>query len=501
MKLSDIIYNGEYKSNFPLEDIDINSITTSVADIQNDTLFVVIKSINFDVSKIINEVINSSPAALVCEEDFIVPKTNVPIIKVKNTRTALPYLFSRFYQIDYSKMRFLAVTGTNGKTSTATMLTHILRYAGKSVGFIGTGKIEINGVRITDLKYSMTTPDPHLLYMSIKKMQQAECEFVVMEVSSHALYFDKVLPIPYEISMFTNLSPEHTDFHKTMDEYFLTKMKLFKQTKLGIFNMDDKYSAQAMREWEGEKLCIGILHDADIVARDVILEGFSGSQYIYREKNRLFKVVLNLGGAFNIYNSMMALCAAIKLKIKPCVAKAAIRDLDFIDGRMEIIEDAITVIIDYAHTEEALKNVLKTINTAKKYEQNITTVFGCGGERDRLKRPKMARIAEIYSDTVIVTSDNPRGESESDIIKDVLTGFENDAKRTVITSRKAAISHAILSAKDGDIIAVIGKGHERYNIDRNGVHDFDERAVIQAALKQRTETKHENYSKHKINAE
>ena len=501
MKLSDIIYKEEYSSERQIENIEINSITCALADIQNDTLFVIIRSINFDVSKIINDVINSSPAALICDEEFQVPNTDIPVIRVKNTRKTLPYLFSRFYQIDYSKMRFLAVTGTNGKTSTATMLTHILRYAGKSVGFIGTGKIEINGVRVTDLKYSMTTPDPQLLYASIKKMEEADCEFVVMEVSSHALYFDKVLPIPYEISIFTNLSPEHMDFHKTMDEYFNTKMKLFTQTKLGIFNMDDKYSRDAMKECKCEKACIGILQDADIVARDVILSGFSGSQYIYREKNRLFKVILKLGGAFNIYNSMMALCAAIKLKIKPCIAKAAIGDLDFIDGRMEIIEDAITVIIDYAHTEEALKNALKTINTAKKHKQNVTTVFGCGGERDRQKRPKMAKIAEVYSDAVIVTSDNPRGECESDIIKDVLAGFESDAKRSVITSRKAAITHAILSAKDGDIIAVIGKGHERYNIDKNGVHDFDERAVIHAALKQRKESKHENYSKLKINVE
>ena len=235
MKLSDIIYKEEYSSERQIENIEINSITCALADIQNDTLFVIIRSINFDVSKIINDVINSSPAALICDEEFQVPNTDIPVIRVKNTRKTLPYLFSRFYQIDYSKMRFLAVTGTNGKTSTATMLTHILRYAGKSVGFIGTGKIEINGVRVTDLKYSMTTPDPQLLYASIKKMEEADCEFVVMEVSSHALYFDKVLPIPYEISIFTNLSPEHMDFHKTMDEYFNTKMKLFTQTKLGIF--------------------------------------------------------------------------------------------------------------------------------------------------------------------------------------------------------------------------------------------------------------------------
>lgn len=500
MKLSDIIYKEEYESIENIGNVDIRNISTSVSDTQKDSLFVIIKSIKFDVSRIIKDVINSSPAAIICDKNIEMPTTSIPLLRVENTRVILPFLFSRFYQIDYSRMKFAAITGTNGKTTTATMLTHILKYAGKRVGFIGTGKIEIDGVRITDSKYSMTTPDPHLLYAAIKEMENAGCEFVIMEVSSHALYFDKVLPIPYEIAIFTNLSSEHMDFHNSMEDYYTTKLKLFKQSKFGIFNADDRYSSQAMKDCECDSLSIGIVHDADIMARDVVLSGLDGSQYIYRETGRLFKVILKLGGAFNIYNSMMALCAAIKLNVKPCVAKTAVASIDFIDGRLEIIEGDVTVIIDYAHTEEAFKNILKTIKISKKREQNLIVVFGCGGERDKTKRPKMAKIAEEYSDTVIVTNDNPRGESENEIIEDVLSGFSDDTKRTVITSRKSAISHAILSANKGDVIAIIGKGHERYNIDKNGICNFDERTIIKEALNKRKEnTHHENCSKHKIN--
>lgn len=494
MNLSKLIYDGEYTSDREIQNIEIDEITTSVSEITPKSLFVVIRSIKFDVTKIINDVFSRSPAAIICDKGFNFEKSNIPIIYVENTRATLPYLFSRFYEIDFSKLRFCAVTGTNGKTSSATMLTHILRFARKSVGFIGTGKIEINGTRITDMKYSMTTPDPHQLYFSIKQMQNAGCEFVIMEVSSHALYFDKVLPIPYEVALFTNLSPEHMDFHKNMTDYFYTKLKLFSQAKLGIFNMDDEYSSRALSEARCKKISIGVIRDADVMARDVKMMGLDGSEYIYRDSNRLFKVKLNLGGAFNIYNSMMALSAAIALGIKPCVAKDAIEKLGFIDGRIEIIKSDITVIIDYAHTEEAFKNVMKMIKSSKKQEQNVITVFGCGGERDQSKRPKIAKIAEENSDFVIVTSDNPRGENESDIIKDVLSGFDKYEKRAVITSRRAAISHAILAAGAGDIVAIIGKGHERYNIDGNGIHYFDERDVIRESLDKRKRGIYENLS-------
>ena len=485
MKLEEILSDDVYTCNREISDIEIDGITTSAQKIKSNTLFVVIRSINFDVGKIINYVINKRPCAIICDFELPVPQCDIPTVRCENTRRILPYLYSRFYGIDYSKMRFCAVTGTNGKTSTATMLAKILSHSGKKIGFIGTGKIIIGKKLITPKKYSMTTPDPELLYSVLSEMQSEECEFVVMEVSSHALYFEKVAPIPFEISVFTNLSSEHMDFHANMTDYYNTKLKLFSQTKIGIFNSDDKYSLQASKDAPCNKRTVGIEKSADIRATDITSLGLFGSEYIYRERNRLFKVKLHLGGIFNIYNSMLAISAAVSLGVRPCVAKEAIGEIEFIDGRLEIIKDDITVIIDYAHTEQAFINVLKTINSAKNSEQKLTTIFGCGGDRDSSKRPKMAAVAEMYSDYVIVTTDNSRTESKGKIIKDILSGFRSTEKRKVITSRAVAIENAILSANKNDIVAIIGKGHERYNIDNHGYKDFDERDIIKGALKKR----------------
>lgn len=485
MKLFELINKEEYSVDKDTENVEIDSITTTPSKIGPQTLFVLLKSISFDVNKILGYVINRRPAAIICDYDISFNSESIPILRCESTRKALPYIYSAYYGIKYEKMRFCAVTGTNGKTTTATMLSHILVHSGFRVGFIGTGKITVNNKTITDSKYSMTTPDPELLYYAIKEMENAGCEYVVMEVSSHALHFEKVAPIPFEISIFTNLSPEHLDLHRDMDNYFKTKMKLFSSTKVGIFNTDDEYSKRACHEASCEKIKTGILSSADITAKDITLNGLSGSEYIYSENGCLFKIKLCIGGKYNIYNSMMATAAAIRLGVKPSMAKEALAKLELIDGRLEILKDDVTVIIDYAHTEEAFLNLLKTVNAAKNNEQNIITVFGCGGNRDSSKRPKMARVAEKYSDFVIVTTDNSRAESESKIIKDILTGFHSENQRKIITSRKSAIEYAILTAKRGDIITVIGKGHERYNIDKNGYSDFDERAIIKNALRKR----------------
>ncbi len=485
MKLCELIFKDEYNSLSDITDIEIKNVTTSLNKINSNTLFIFLKSIKFDIRKIIKCVLELKPKAILCDEDLSIDEGNIPIIKCPNTRAILPYIYARFYKVDFSEFHFVGITGTNGKTTTATMLSHILSYSGKKVGFIGTGKIIINGEIITNFDYSMTTPDPEYLYFILSKMQAAKCEYVVMEVSSHALYFEKTAPIPFEVAVFTNLSCEHLDFHKTIDEYFEAKMKLFSAAKLGIFNADDEYSKKAYTMAKCKKISIGILNEANIMAREVKLSGLYSSEYICREDSRLFKVRLKLGGAFNVYNSMMATAAAINLGISPNHIKEALSHLEFIDGRLEIIKDEITVIIDYAHTEEAFEKILNFIYSNKNMGQKLITVFGCGGERDKSKRPAMARTAEKYSDLVIVTNDNSRAESEIEIIRNILSGFKKTEKRKVITSRKSAIEYAIASANAGDIVAIIGKGHERYSVDRNGIHYFDEREIIRNALKKR----------------
>ena len=489
MKLCELLENDEYTCSFDIESIEIQNVTCHTENIGEATLFVLLKGIKFDTRKIISYIISKAPVAIVCDEDWEI-ETSIPLIRVKSARRALALLCSRFNKIDYSRTRFIGVTGTNGKTTTATMLYEIMLHAGKNAGFIGTGKIEFMRNRLSEKNYSMTTPDPEILYPAIKRMQSSGCDVIVMEVSSHAMVLEKLSPIPFSHSVFTNLSPEHMDFHSDIEDYYRAKLQLFYQSDVGVFNADDKFSSRAMTDADipCKKTSVGVLWNAEAMARDVILNGFNGSSYIYREKNLIFKVKLSIPGHYNIYNSMLALRCAISFGIKPYIAKEAINEIKSIDGRFEIIKDDVIVIIDYAHTENAFENILKSVKSIKNRGQNIITVFGCGGDRDKYKRPKIASVAEKYSDQIIVTEDNSRSESTIEIISDILSGIEDTAKRKVITSRAQAISHAILSANKNDIVIVLGKGHERYSIDKNGYRDFDERIVIKDALEKRRST-------------
>lgn len=486
MKLCELLYENEYSCGKDIKNLEIKNVTSRSDNISEGTLFVAIKGIKFDTGKIINYILSREPVAIVCDEDFDI-EAEIPLIRVRNARRTLALLCSRFNGIDYSQTRFIGVTGTNGKTTTATMIYEIMLHAGYRAGIIGTGKIEFMRNRLSERSYSMTTPDPERLYSSIKKMQLSGCEVIVMEASSHALALDKLAPINFSHSLFTNLSPEHMDFHTDMEDYYEAKLKLFTQSEIGIFNADDKFSSRAMNDARIKctKMSVGALWDADAMARDVILNGFRGSSYIYRESNLLFRVKLSIPGYYNVYNSLLALKCAISFGIKPYVAKEAVNNIKKIDGRFEIVCDDVMVIIDYAHTEHAFENILKSIKSAKKQGQNIITVFGCGGDRDKSKRPKMASVAEKYSDFIIVTQDNPRGESEIEIISDILSGIKDTKKRKVITSRSQAISHAILNAQADDIIIILGKGHERYCVDKYGYHEFDERTIIRNALETR----------------
>ena len=493
MNIADILSGVEYECDTDITNIDVKSLTSDKNKIADATLFVLVRGISFDTDAIIDYIIARRPIAIICDEDRSI-ECDIPLIKVKDARRALALSCSNFFGVDYGKTRFIGVTGTNGKTTTASMIYEIMKHDGRRCGFIGTGKIEFMGRLLTDKVYSMTTPDPELLYECIATMQAQECEVIVMEVSSHALSLQKVAPIPFSHSVFTNLSSEHLDFHGNMENYYKAKLSLFSQSENGIFNADDEYSARAMKECPDtcKPTGIGILWDADAMARDLILNDLCGSSYIYREACLIFKVKLKVAGYYNVYNSMLALRCAISFGVRPCIAKEAISNMTGIDGRLEVIHDAVTVIIDYAHTEGAFENVLKTVNSAKRVGQRITTVFGCGGDRDRTKRPRMAAVAERLSDLVIVTQDNPRTESESAIICDILEGFSTPEKRKVITSRKSAVTSAILDAEDGDIVMVLGKGHERYNIDARGYHDYDERQIVKDALEMRRRRKDED---------
>lgn len=431
------------------------------------------------------KLIPTSPLATVCAEETVLPE-NIKAIRVKNPRSVIAKIYSRFSEIDYSCFKLIGVTGTNGKTSTATFIKHAFLSDGTKVGFIGTGTISIGEQIINDDFYSMTTPDPWMLYPMLKKMECAGCKVVVMEVSSHALELGKVDPLRFDIGIFTNLSMEHLDFHGDIEKYFTAKKKLFSLCDKAIINLDDYYGRKLIKELDCDKVTVGILWRGDAYVSNIQNRGFDGIEYLYHGRGYSFTMKLMAAGIYNIYNSMLAIAACTELGLKPCAVKRAISSLPTINGRYEIIKGDVTVIIDYAHTDTAMENILKNLIMAKSKDQRVTVVFGCGGERDRTKRARMAAVAEIYADNIVITSDNSRGESTDKIIADIVDGFTNNNYK-IIKDRKTAITESIISADKNEIIAIIGKGAEKYNIDSTGYHKFDEREIINSALAQRGE--------------
>ena len=480
MKISDIIYREEYILSEVSDEIDFGKITTDPREICNGDLLIIPSSkkttqpISFKVD----------PVAVICGENIILPE-NISRIIVKNPRLAASNAYCRYENFSQENMKIIGVTGTNGKTTTATLIMNVLSGVGYKVGFIGTGKIKIGDDDITPENYSMTTPDPPLLYRTLKLMQTLECDVVVMEVSSHALALDKVTPIEFDYAVFTNLSPEHTDFHIDMEDYFASKLRLFKKSKCSIFNIDDEYGKRAHSNCEGKKISAGILWRGDVWASNVNNYGFDGLSFTYHKDKFSFKMRLPIAGIYNTYNSLLAATVCIEMGCKPCEVKKVLENAKPIKGRYEIINDKISVIIDYAHTSTAFRTILSELYSIKG-KHKLTVVFGCGGDRDKAKRPEMARIAENYADRIILTADNSRNENTKDIISDIIKGFQRGSYE-IKERREEAICSAILDANDGDIIAIIGKGPEKYNIDKDGYHPFDEREIIQFALKNRSD--------------
>ncbi len=478
MRLKDLIFDGEYISCDIDLDESIDSVTREVGLIGPGTLFVIANS------KKIPE-FRERPLAVLCDANAEVPE-GIATVRVYEIRRMIAEIFFRFYKVNTRKMKMIAVTGTNGKTTTATFIKTILEYSGQKVGFIGTGKISIGGRTLSGENYSMTTPDPELLYKVLSIMQADGCDAVVMEASSHALALDKLEPLFFDYAIFTNFSSEHMDFHGTREEYFLAKKKLFSKCKTAVLNIDDRNVRELYKELSLRVIRAGVLWRGDVYATEIESSALDGTRYLYHGNNFLFIMKMQTSGVYNVYNSLLALTTCIDIGVKPKDAKEALEGLPYVEGRFEIIKGRIKVIIDYAHTDSAFESVMKNIATLKNGRNKITVLFGCGGERDREKRPKMARLAEKYADRVIVTSDNSRGEDPAIIIADIVSGFTLD-KFEIIEDRREAIIHAIRTSCDGDIVALIGKGAEKYNIDKGGYHRFDEKEIASYAMSLRKE--------------
>lgn len=462
----------------------INLVNYDSRKVNLNDVFVCVKGYQTDGHKFAKSAIDNGATVIVCEDDIDDNNKDVTIIKVKDSRKALAQIACNFYDNPSKKMKMIGVTGTNGKTTTAFMIKTILEAEGKKVGLIGT---IANYIGKEKIETERTTPESLELQELFNDMVNKECEYCVMEVSSHSLALDRVYGVEFETGIFTNLTRDHLDFHKTFENYYEAKYKLFQRSAISVINVDDKYGMRVVEDLKKENnlnfVTYSIKGDSNLKAYDENYESDHISFELNLDKKEKF--IVGLPGEFNIYNALGAIAATYKLGISIESIKKGIEEVVVV-GRCERVGRKFnlpyTIILDYAHTPDGLDNILKT---ARGFTKNrLISVFGCGGDRDKVKRPQMGKIGSDLSDIAIVTSDNPRTENPSEIIKDIVVGIDKD-NYEVIENRKDAIKKAIDIAQAGDVIVIAGKGHETYQILNTGKIHFDEREVVDEILNSR----------------
>lgn len=494
MKLSSLLFPGEYRSQSDPCRIEIERIAVCGDAIGPGCLFICLHGLHYDAHHLLRTAKEKGAVAAIVEDggDYPMPK-GLPIFSVPSTRRAMAFAYCRFFDSPARDMKLIAVTGTNGKTSTAFMLYHLLCAGGLRVGMIGTvGSFSVvrnyHDLLVQGKMQTMTTPDPEVLYAVLHEMQRDGIEYVVMEASSHALALEKLAPLSFALGLFTNLSPEHLDFHKSMRAYLAAKASLFRACKRAIVNFDNDFAEELSEQISCPILRCGAVYHEEYNAEEIRLLGSEGVSYIYASPTLRIPISLSIPGSFTVYNSLLALTAALTLGIAPAVAERALRSFSGVPGRMERLPlpgADFSVFIDYAHTEAALENLLLTVASFRREGERIVLVFGCGGDRDTGKRAPMGRIAERYADRVIITSDNARTEEPNKIIREILSGMKQREKRAVIVNRRRAIRHAILCAEKKDIILLVGKGHETYELTNEGTRPLDERTIVREAFAER----------------
>lgn len=413
----------------------------------------------------------SGAAAVVCARPLGV---GVPEVVVADTRVALSRACAAFYRHPERKLKLLAVTGTNGKTTTTYVLKSILEAAGHRVGIIGTTAVAFGD---RQLPATLTTPDPTELYRIFSEMADAEIEYVIMEASAHALALRKLDGLVFEVGAFTNLSRDHLDYFVTMEAYAAAKKSLFAPAvcKTAVLNVDDAFGRELALERQADVLTYGCTYPADAFAIDLKMS-IGGLSYVLNLADDIIEVKFNLPGRFNMYNTLCAAAMARALHVPLKEIARGIRNVTRVDGRFNVIcTDKCGVIIDFAHTDDGLKNALLTVREFA--PKRIITVFGCGGNRDKTKRPIMGKIVAEYSDFAIITSDNPRFEEPIDIIADIRAGIETN-NYEVEPDRKRAIVRAMTIAEKDDIVLIAGKGAEKYQDVKGVKHPYNDEEFV-----------------------
>lgn len=484
MKVKEILVNCNLLEIVGNKDLDISSISFDSRTVENGTLFFAVKGTQVDGHNYIEKAIEKGAIAIVCEQMPAILNEAVTYIKVDNSAYVLGVSASNFFDNPSKKLKLTGVTGTNGKTTIATLLYRLFTDAGYVCGLLST--IE-NIVDHEVIPSTHTTPDPIELNALLKKMVDKGCEYAFMEVSSHSVDQDRIAGLDFAGGIFTNLTHDHLDYHKTMANYRNAKKKFFDNLPANAFaltNLDDKNGAIMLQNTKAKRLAYALKHDADF--KGVVLESHFDGMMIKVNGTEMFT---QLVGGFNASNLLAIYGAAISLGFDKNELLVEISKLKGANGRFDMVhsECGIVGIVDYAHTPDALENVLKTINDVRCHKETLITVVGCGGNRDTTKRPEMAAVAAKMSDKVILTSDNPRNEDPDEIIRQMKEGLDEEAKRHVlsITNRREAIRTAVALANKGDIILLAGKGHENYQEIKGIKNHFDDKEELSAALKEK----------------
>ena len=478
MKLLDLLKGVDYELLEGTVEKEVNHIQYDSRKVNEGDLFVCLTGFEVDGHDYANKAIEAGAKVVLCEKKIDIKSEGVTVLLVNEGRKALATMSANYYGHPTKSLKLIGVTGTNGKTTTVYLLKSMLEKAGKKVGLVGT---IANYIGENKLKSERTTPESLELQKLFKDMVDANCEYCVMEVSSHSLQLDRVYGCEFEVGIFTNLTRDHLDFHKSFDNYYNAKFKLFERSKASVINVDDDYGYRVLKDVEKlenkEIKTYSINNNSDFKASDLMLK--EGDIH-FKINGEEFNSVLP--GEYNVYNALGAVGAMSILGISNESIRKGLLDV-VVPGRCERIgykyDIPYDIIIDFAHTPDGLKNILETLKGFTK--NRLIAVYGCGGDRDKVKRAELGRIGTELADLAIITSDNPREEDPMAIIKEIVAGITK-SNYLAIENRVEAIKLALGMAEEGDVVVLAGKGHENYQITNEGVIHFDEREVVDEIL-------------------
>ena len=481
--LKDIVYKVAIESVKGSTDCAVNSIQFDSRKIQQNDVFVAIRGTISNGHDFIEKAISLGATAIICDVYPTTIQVGITYIQVNDTNAAMAFMAANFYDNPSSKLKLIGITGTNGKTTVASLLYQLFKKAGYKVGLLSTVKIMVDNV---EHKATHTTPDSLTINYFLNEMIANGCEYCFMEVSSHGIHQKRTEGLQFEGGVFTNLSHDHLDYHPTFAEYRDVKKSFFDElpkTAFALTNIDDKNGLVMLQNTKAKKISYALKSYADYKAQ--ILENQLSGLVLKINNNEVW---VRLIGTFNAYNLVAIFATAVELGLEKLEVLRLLSQLESVSGRFQYIisNDKITAIVDYAHTPDALENVLKTINDIRTKNEQLITIVGCGGDRDKTKRPVMANIAASLSDKIIITSDNPRTENPKTIIEEMEAGVEaqNYKKTLSIEDRKQAIKTACQLANKNDIILIAGKGHETYQEIQGVKYDFDDMKIVKEFLEQ-----------------